>query len=751
MSPEVGLIAGTPVSASYGSTTLVPILSESCGTTGADIASEFAVCYPEGFTAQPDSVEQAEVALSGLAYLSHQLCWSITAVCYEVRANSLLQSPNDAPRRLAIEREFLDSFYSEFDAGCLSLGISALASPDESITPEAQRSRNRKAFQRFYTVYDASNGPPAGNYSAMVPRIGTLSEWWNPFLNKSTGAFCDLVPITGQAMLTAGLTTLAGRRDRVMVSACLRKSSDDEATGRDFYRKAEAMLSSASREAALDPSNLASATRRVYFAVALMVAMYQSLVASLEVLKMQTPSTGETELPRMAMPDAPLAEQSSIYALSQMQSHKVIQDAVHSNPEGWQFDTPVGVSPTPLIKTQSSVTLSDGGRRWFTEMIKLNNSQYVLPGLDEPQPVWQAWVARIAAIPGKYPNLPEDFIVDHLVATVNRDDYRIFGWSELMLTLPLGELPSVDMFLTHVRGRMLSTQTTRNTAWTDLQDLRNKIPDLSDCTMLATKLRQLFQQMYPVNQAAGDEAEPITRLKAMIVVHQMLSALKIRPDKSPIGEAWHNYDGINMAQVFIEYVHSRLHTTVDESQRLCQAYIELLVQHLQIAHEISTQLKGTVADSKPDPGKQTKLQRTVAAAKLLNISPETLSAKMGSTGKRPSNSVAAAGHKKPRQDSRPYVPYQEGGVLTRFAKAAIKTGKDDPHLQLGALRRKAGIQPDLSEGEIMKRIKSTAVTCYLCLDSHRPHECTLRKMESTQKLCSEFLLKYKRNLSRDDK
>ena len=97
--------------------------------------------------------------------------------------------------------------------------------------------------------------------------------------------------------------------------------------------------------------------------------------------------------------------------------------------------------------------------------------------------------------------------------------------------------PTLTQFVAFIRKNVLATNTTRQSAAAELRGLSAKMFDLPDCSALATKLRQLFTQLYP--PVATRELQPMERIVACQILHVTLAKLyNVKDTKKPVVQAW---------------------------------------------------------------------------------------------------------------------------------------------------------------------------------------------------------------------
>ena len=123
----------------------------------------------------------------------------------------------------------------------------------------------------------------------------------------------------------------------------------------------------------------------------------------------------------------------------------------------------------------------------------------------------------------------------------------------------------------------------------ELELLTIKPFGIEDCLALRTKIQQIFGTIYKLQ---SNESDPITRLKAMISVHNMLDLIdRSKPNGHSVTliKSWKAYSAYLPTQIFMEYLDEILHQSSEESDRLCDLYIKIVVQHLSAAHRMHIQ------------------------------------------------------------------------------------------------------------------------------------------------------------------
>ena len=163
----------------------------------------------------------------------------------------------------------------------------------------------------------------------------------------------------------------------------------------------------------------------------------------------------------------------------------------------------------------------------------------------------------------------------------------------------------------------------------------------------------------------------------------------------------------------------------------------------------------TESDRQSDTGKNTAQQNRIAAAKLLNLRPDELAARLepaqpskskrsdsgqGSQKRGKTTGIVLPIH--PQDQGRKHVPYSDtAGLrpLSPYAQAAIQVGVNHSELALGKIRQ-LGF-PDkapLSKYDLEKALRRSKC-CYLCLGDHSATHCVLRTHPATEALSKRFI------------
>ena len=239
---------------------------------------------------------------------------------------------------------------------------------------------------------------------------------------------------------------------------------------------------------------------------------------------------------------------------------------------------------------QSKGVESTAGTAFLQNQMKNKDSIYKMPQIAASEKVWEDWFNRISDFSKTYPQLSAQHVIPVLLGHIGSQDGRILGWQESANDMVAeGKQPTVGQFLSYIRTLVLPTGTSRKVAAKELEQLTLKPLVVEDCLALSTKIQQLFRVIYP---SQTNESEPITRLKAMISVHNMLEVIdRAKPNgvSVTLSKAWKAYSAYLPTQIFFEYLDECLHKSSEDSVKLCTSYIKIVVQHLGAAHRMHIQ------------------------------------------------------------------------------------------------------------------------------------------------------------------
>ena len=266
---------------------------------------------------------------------------------------------------------------------------------------------------------------------------------------------------------------------------------------------------------------------------------------------------------------------------------KLRKDVFHLNSEGWILASFGSKNQSP-IKAKGMDAAA--GILFLQNQMKNKDSIYRMPSVSASEKLWNDWFVRVSEFSKNYPLLSAQLIIPVLVGHIGSQDGRILGWQEASHELSVGNKQfTLSQFLSYVRELVLPTGTARKVAAKELEALTLKPFVIEDCLALSTKIQQLFRTIYPPQTG---ESEPITRLKAIISVHNMLEVIDRSRPQGPsavLVKAWKAYSAYLPTEIFIEYLDEDLHKSSDASVQLCNSYIKTVVKHLGAAHRMHIQ------------------------------------------------------------------------------------------------------------------------------------------------------------------
>ena len=241
---------------------------------------------------------------------------------------------------------------------------------------------------------------------------------------------------------------------------------------------------------------------------------------------------------------------------------------------------PPGREPSSSVPKGGQLTLAQCVST-LSGLLKMGNSQYQMPKHQAPQRDWEAWFARVVDLPDKFPAMSASMALLHLMAGTAQDDARIYGWSERVARGEPGELSD---FVAHVRKQVLATVTTRRDALTALEYLSaGGYKQVSDCSALATRLQQLYGQIWPSTPC--DEVDPLSHLGTVRLINGCLNEAHSKAFGGNMSRAWRAYTSYEAAKLFDQYVEESLHrVSAEASTKLSNDYVIEVCRQLERAH-----------------------------------------------------------------------------------------------------------------------------------------------------------------------
>jgi hypothetical protein len=401
---------------------------------------------------------------------------------------------------------------------------------------------------------------------------------------------------------------------------------------------------------------------------------------------------------------------------------------------------------TASTSSSASVSASDG-MRFLESQMRNEYSNYRMPLAESAQREWVNWFTTIEHFVNLFPT-PHQIVIENLTTGISDDDVRIYGWKTKCEKLVLeGKSWGMAEFLGHVRGQVLSTVTTRQAAWEELQALKGSYTELTDCIALSTKLQKLYRQMY---ENSSTEVEPVSRLQCIREVHNQITQLHTRGNRSSqVARAWRSFSSYDSTEVFLQYIDQRQHTpasTVEVSDK----YLLHICEQLKVAHDMFTQLtasssastssraRGSVnsmnfgrhtnRQSRPNRGSSFagRGQTRSRSGEGSRDNTRSVRGRTASRGASATRGGGRGGRTPPASVATTTRPTSGSGqVRISMAEVVRKLSTDRPELAPPYLRRLANL-PEKSKDECIRLISQGH--CMLCQESRHPFkECPLLK------------------------
>ena len=401
----------------------------------------------------------------------------------------------------------------------------------------------------------------------------------------------------------------------------------------------------------------------------------------------------------------------------------------HGAQERWHLNSP-GV--IPMLST--AVLSRAEALRFVQDQARVKDSTIRIPSFAAKQKEWEEWFSRVLDLQTTCSELPVSLVIPTLIPALSITDRRIYGWSEYVAVLKSKSLqPTLTQFVAFICKNVLATNTTRQAAAAELRGLSVKMLELHDCSALATKLRQLFTQLYP--PVATPELQPMERILACQILHVTLAKLyNVKGTKKPVVQAWQatSYDP---AKTFELYVEEKVHREGDTTV-VTAAFLNSVCQQLEQAHSMHSQLQAvseglTVPPTTPAQPVVNALGHYPAHDYNSNKSSNTrLNLRPGINPLIPGN---GRGRGKSVEYGRPSdgAPTGEPPAQRARTEAPVRVALNDNQLaalaSMAAERRPLGclLANPMPPGEALSRAKKGA--CLLCLQNgHRATKCHLR-------------------------
>lgn len=367
------------------------------------------------------------------------------------------------------------------------------------------------------------------------------------------------------------------------------------------------------------------------------------------------------------------------------------------------------------------------GITYIAQQLRSAKCIYHMPLVSSEQIEWQEWFATIKGLIVSFPSMPIELLITCLTSQIKTNDQRIFGWPEkcLYLMRSQGTYTILD-WLEHVQDQVISSVTTRKSAYLELCELHHKLKHILDCVGLATKIKQLFKLIFPVLKSK--EREPCTWLQAILVVHNLLQTLANYGNHT-CHKAWKMHDEYSHSADFREFIKASLHTDNSISSQISHVYLERKCLQLIEAHEQYTQ---TTEVHAMEPSRASVLALNTggyAGNKRYRDKSSEGGRKSLKAGHGSDKKVKLVSHAKPSTPS--------SAFLDTVKKACVNR----PDLYPPAIRNLVSSLPKLDKAQCEAAI--LAGKCLVCQESHSYRNCpVLRGTGPATVLAKQFLKEY---------
>lgn len=588
----------------------------------------------------------------------------------------------------------------------------------------------------------------SGTKLDMLTRIQVSGETQTTF---------DLLPPVGRVLYVAVNRYLAGREDLTKATVYHLQFQKPASAARNFLRTSTA----AHPEYEFDQIRWMLRFKLLVF---MELCIYRALREVYDMLRTQDGWT-EQDCPAFQYDQKRLGDEFDKHLDKINKSQPwVYGDTLRQEPEAAK--TQAGAHDS-VSAPRNAITAGDG-MRFLESQMRAKFSNYRMPKMGSPQESWVHWFAKVEDLANIFP-IPPRIIAENLLTGVSDDDVRVYGWRSKVERFALDQQPwTIQDFLTHIRGQVLSTVTTRKAAWDELQALKDTYGELSDCIAFSTRLRKLYQQIF---DPSSTEVEPASRLQCVRCIHKLLTDIHVKRANFPVARAWKNYTLFDSTKVFLEYVDQDKHNP-SETERVSGEFLTHVCAMLCKAHDIYTQMGAAQVLMNPPQrqgrvnqmfmrgrGRQPPRFHTDAGHKRGRSTESGRSgasdrSTRGRTGSRFSGrgantgrgaSTGRGGGRGTPQDA---PPHQDAS----FAEVVEVLSQQRPELEPPYLRNLADIKPTMTHEECMAAIREGK--CVLCQNAHSYRQCPLlQKGHPQRRQAHSWLDAYRRArlTARDDK
>ena len=412
-----------------------------------------------------------------------------------------------------------------------------------------------------------------------------------PLFSRRTALAYRLLPSTGRLVALKMATTMAGRKSISMVKYLERLHAKDTNPMRvKSIVEVAALHRARPRPDQVDDgkeSNVQRIIRRsAYYSALLANTLLALQKAYNQALTVETISVRPQE---QKTPHFQPEEFVSYQRLAKKTIYRMMDNAHHPLTGGWVYSE-VGCAMRPSKSKGTESSNNTAGITFLQNQLKIKDTVYRMPDIKAPQVHWEDWFQRIEALPVMYKGINASLVIPALITNIRADDARIYGWQEsIVIADQKGKELGLSDFLAHVRKLVIPTGVARKQAAQELRQLTDKPSSVDDCQALGSKIQKVFRHLFP---KVTEESEPISRLTAMKLVHQLMDNLKsAKGNKGATILAWKQYSGYFHSQMFLEFLEESLHISQAKSEDLCQRYLEQIVHHLETAHKMYVQTR----------------------------------------------------------------------------------------------------------------------------------------------------------------
>lgn len=726
------------VLASLKSMTMMPLDSNS-----ENLFQRFDPQFLKGLPAEKVSAE-ASHAVYSLAELHIAVVLEIARLGYVIQAGhkALLKLPeykDNEPLGATIAPQMFAEIVQE---GLISMNLGEFA---EGAAAWDEKKCLQKAGKRF-----SQQGISATTLDEVLLQGSGLDLATRVAISDNTQAAFELLPPAGRALYVAVTRMLAGKEAVIAAAVLHLRAQPAVAPVRAALRKVPAKFQTQDQD-------LIRWMMRLSLLVAMELHVYHALLEVYQALR---------KISGWADPEVPLFQ----YTTPQlMEALKVNNERFEHTALTFGGTVPVvteGANPPASCSNvvTGTVTASDG-MRFLESQMRAKTSNYKMPKADSPQQQWVNWFSKVEGLAKMFP-IPHQIIIENLLTGIADDDVRIYGWKSKCERFMLdGQQWGMHEFLSHVRGQVLSTVTTRKAAWEELSALKDNYGDLTDCVALGTHLRKLYQQIYDVSSS---EIEPVSRIQCLRCIHKLLTDIHTRGrNVYPIARAWKGFTLFDSTKVFLQYVDQDKHTP-ENTVRLSEEYLTEMCSQLSTAHDIYTQmgtsLTGPVQHQDrhhfgqgrgrsinqvsfhrgagrrahsfhPSAGDRQKRSRSTESAR----SGASARSTRGRTETRPSRGGASGSGRGARGEARDKSAPKDAS----FAEVVEVLCQQKPAIAPPYLRELAGMTPVMTQAECLAAIRTGK--CILCQGPHTYGKCPLlQEGHALKPQAEEWLQEYRR-------